>query len=99
MLPRDVRRLLPRAHARLQITNITGQHSAARAGLGVALLPTYIGAADQGLVGVLPEELRISRTYWLVVPRDLTELLRVREITQAIRSLAEAHPHLTTRVG
>ena len=58
----------------------------------MALLPTYIGAADPGLVGVLPEELRISRTYWLVVPRDLTELLRVREITQAIRSLAEAHP-------
>ena len=89
--------LLPRAHARLQTTNITGQHSAVRAGLGVALLPTFIGAADADLVGVLPEELRISRTYWLVVPRDLTELLRVREITQAILSLVERHPHLSTR--
>lgn len=89
--------LLPRAHARLQTNNITGQHSAARAGLGVALLPTYIGGADPELVGVLPEELRVGRTYWLVVPRDLTELLRVREITQALHVLVAAHPHLTTR--
>ncbi len=89
--------LLPRAVARVQTTNITGQHSAARAGLGVALLPAYIGAADPDLVGVLPDELRISRTYWLVVPRDLTELLRVREITQAIHALVAAHPHLSAR--
>lgn len=89
--------LLPRAHARLQTTNITGQHSAARAGLGVALLPAYIGAVDPDLVGVLPDELRISRTYWLVVPRDLSELLRVREITRAIRALAAEHPYLSVR--
>ncbi|WP_347754703.1 LysR family transcriptional regulator [Agrococcus sp. ProA11] len=91
--------LLPRAHARLQTTNITGQHSAARAGLGVALLPAYIGATDPELVGVLPDELRISRTYWLVVPRDLSELLRVREISRAIRALAAEHPYLTTRAN
>lgn len=89
--------VLPRANARLQTTNITGQHSAARAGLGVALLPTYIGAADADLVGVLPESVRISRTYWLVVPRDLSELLRVRAITHAIQSIAATHPHLSTR--
>ena len=63
----------------------------------MALLPAYIGAADPDLVGVLPDELRISRTYWLVVPRDLTELLRVREITQAIHALVAAHPHLSAR--
>lgn len=90
-------RLLPRAVARVQTTNITGQHSAARAGLGVALLPAYIGAADPELVGVLPESLRISRTYWLVVPRDLAELLRVREITAAMRALVAGHPHLSVR--
>jgi DNA-binding transcriptional LysR family regulator len=89
--------LLPRAHARLQTTNITGQHSAARAGLGVALLPAYIGDADAELVGVLPEQLRISRTYWLVVPRELADLRRVREITEAIESLVAAHPHLSAR--
>lgn len=86
--------LLPRGHARLQTNNITGQHSATRAGLGVGILPTYIGGADPELVGVLPEALSISRTYWLVVPRDLTELLRVRVITDAIRALVAEHPHL-----
>ena len=63
----------------------------------MALLPTYIGAADPQLVGVLPEELRISRTYWLVVPRDLGELLRVRAITQAVHALVAAHPQLSPR--
>ncbi len=96
---RVLEELLPRASARLQTNNITGQHSAARAGLGVALLPTYIGAADSQLVGVLPEELRISRTYWLVVPRDLSELLRVRAITRAIHALVAGHPHLTARAA
>ncbi|WP_306231419.1 LysR family transcriptional regulator [Agrococcus beijingensis] len=94
---RILEELLPRARARLQTNNITGHHSAARAGLGVALLPTYIGATDPSLVGVLPEQLRIRRTYWLVVPRDLTELLRVREITAALHALVAAHPHLETR--
>ena len=89
--------LLPRAHARLQTTNITGQHSAARAGLGVALLPAYIGDADDDLVGVLPEQLRISRTYWLVAPRELADLRRVREISAALASLVAAHPHLSVR--
>ncbi|SDS17396.1 LysR family transcriptional regulator [Agrococcus carbonis] len=89
--------LLPRANARLQTNNITGQHSATRAGLGVGLLPTYIGDADPSLVGVLPEEVRVSRTYWLVVPRDLAELLRVREITQALHALVAEHPLLTPR--
>jgi DNA-binding transcriptional LysR family regulator len=94
---RILEELLPRASARLQTNNITGQHSAARAGLGVALLPAYIGATDPELVDVLPDELRISRTYWLVVPRDLSELLRVRAITEAIHSLVGQHPHLTPR--
>ena len=73
------------------------QHSAARAGLGAALLPAYIGDADDGLVGVLPEQLRISRTCWLVVPSELADLRRVREISAALASLVAAHPHLSVR--
>lgn len=89
--------LLPHARARVQTNNITGQLSAARAGLGVALLPTYIGAVDPALAPVLPDRLRIRRTYWMIVPRDLSEVRRVRELTVALRALVAAHPHLIAR--
>ncbi|WP_404312124.1 hypothetical protein LG314_12625 [Agrococcus terreus] len=60
-------------------------------------MPTRTGGVGPGLIGVLPEELRIQRTYWLVVPRDLAELLRVRVITDAIDALVAEHPHLSVR--
>lgn len=89
--------VVPRARARLQTNNITGHHSAARAGLGIALLPAYIGAADDELVEVLPEHLRITRSYWLVVPRDLADLVRVRAVTDAMRAIVAEHPLLVGR--
>jgi len=41
---RILEHLVPRAHARVQTNNISGHHAAARAGLGIVPLPTYIGA-------------------------------------------------------
>jgi DNA-binding transcriptional LysR family regulator len=59
----------------------TTQAAAARAGFGVALLPSYLAAADPDLVpvsltGRLPE-----REVWLVIRRDLRNVPRVRALT------------------
>jgi len=86
--------LIPQAHARIQTTSIAGHHAAARAGLGIVPLPTYIGAEDESLVEVLPEVLRARRSYWLVVPSELASLVRVQEVAQAIHDLVDANPHL-----
>jgi DNA-binding transcriptional LysR family regulator len=58
----------------------TTQAAAARAGYGVALLPRYVAADDQGLVrvslgGRLPE-----RDVWLLIRRDLKNVPRVRAV-------------------
>jgi DNA-binding transcriptional LysR family regulator len=58
----------------------TTQAAAARAGYGIALLPRYVAAGDQGLVQVSRGERLPERELWLLVPRDLTKVPRVRAV-------------------
>jgi DNA-binding transcriptional LysR family regulator len=91
---RILEHLVPKAHARLQTNNIAGHHAAARAGLGIVPLPTYIGAEDAELTEILPQTLHARRSYWIVIPRELSSLLRIREITHAIDMIVLTHPRL-----
>jgi DNA-binding transcriptional LysR family regulator len=86
--------LVPRAHARVQTNNISGHHNAARAGLGIVPLPTYIGADDPQLTEILPDELRARRSYWITTPRDLSSVARVREVARAVDDIVRSHPRL-----
>jgi DNA-binding transcriptional LysR family regulator len=61
-------------------TSQTTQAVAARAGYGVALLPRYVAADDQGLVQVLLKERLPERDLWLLIRRDLTKVPRVRAV-------------------
>ena len=58
----------------------TTQAAAARAGYGVALLPLYVAAGEQGLVRVLLAERLPERDVWLLIRRDLTKVPRVRAV-------------------
>jgi DNA-binding transcriptional LysR family regulator len=58
----------------------TTQAAAARAGFGVALLPRYVAAGDQGLVQVSLRERLPERELWLLIRRDLTKVPRVRAV-------------------
>lgn len=80
----------------IQISNITGHWLAARSGLGVAPLPSYIGNDDRDLVPVLPDTFNIRRVYWLVVPRELERLHRVRTVCDYLRRVVAEHPDLST---
>jgi DNA-binding transcriptional LysR family regulator len=53
-------------------TNLTAQANAAEKGLGIALLPCFVGDQIQGLTPVLPGELSIVRDLWLSVHQDQT---------------------------
>ena len=54
-----------------------GLHAAARAGAGIAVLPRYLGDADETLAHVpMPDEPR--DTIWITVHRDLRRAPRVR---------------------
>ncbi|MDV8070601.1 LysR family transcriptional regulator [Rhodococcus sp. IEGM 1366] len=86
--------LLPRCRAQIQTNNIAGHYQAVKSGVGVAPLPTYIGAFDPDLVEVLSDQFIAHRTYWLVVPRDLARLSRVKAVSDALFSIVAANSEL-----
>ncbi|KUI28782.1 LysR family transcriptional regulator [Mycobacterium sp. GA-2829] len=92
---RELYSLFPRVDAQIQTNNITGQYLAARSGLGIAPLPSYIAEGDENLVVVLPDDFVVERTYWLVVPRELARLARVQAVTGLLRAIAARHPELS----
>lgn len=79
--------ILPEHTAKIQINNITGHWRATVAGLGISPLPSYIGDPDDNLVPVLPDEVSVQRRYWIVVPRGLQRLRRVREAVALVRMI------------
>lgn len=79
--------ILPDHTARIQINNITGHWKATAAGLGISPLPSYIGDNDDSLISVLPDQVSVQRRYWIVVPRGLQRLRRVREVVALVRSI------------
>lgn len=87
--------LLPDGTAHIQTNNITGHWLAARSGLGIAPLPSYIGEPDTALVRVVPQLFSVNRTYWTAVPRELTGLARVKAVEALLRDIVDEAPHLT----
>jgi len=58
---------------------------AARAGIGLALLPCYLGDADAGLVRALAEPVpEIAGELWIVTHADLKATARVRAFFEAV---------------
>jgi DNA-binding transcriptional LysR family regulator len=89
--------ILPGHRTQIQTNNLTGQWTAATAGLGIAALPLYIGDDDPRLCRILPDEVTVTRKYYLIVPRELKRLARIKAAIELLRSIAEDHPSLITR--
>jgi DNA-binding transcriptional LysR family regulator len=57
---------------------------AARAGLGLVMLPTYVGDPDPGLTRLPQPDLRHVADFWLLSHRDLRDNARLRAAREAI---------------
>jgi DNA-binding transcriptional LysR family regulator len=73
-------REFPNGRFSIRTSSQTTQAAAARAGFGVALLPRYVAAGDKGLVQISLGERLPERELWLLIPRDLTKVPRVRAV-------------------
>ncbi len=73
----------------LVTSTLAAQLSAARAGLGLAVLPHFL-ARDAGLQQV-PVELGVDQDIWLVMHSDLMASQRVRVVADHLVSVIEAH--------
>lgn len=64
----------------LRTNDIDSQRAAARAGVGIAALPRYLGHADPGLVPLDVRMKSVSRDVWLVVHGDLSRAPPVQAV-------------------
>ncbi|MFG1401929.1 LysR family transcriptional regulator [Xanthobacter sediminis] len=79
---------------RLKSSSLVAQLTATRGGAGVCVLPCFMGdlfagEASDALVPVLPEEVGITRTFWLISHTDMRDLARIRVAADFIA--AEVH--------
>ena len=69
----------------VESSNLFAQLRATLAGAGLCVLPAFLAKAEQGLVRVLPEEVSLTRSLWLIVHQDLAELARVKAVVKFIK--------------
>lgn len=64
----------PHLQATIKSSSIFNQLAAIRNGLGIGILPYYIAAKYPELRIVLPDQVRLTRTYWLTCHRDMRHM-------------------------
>ena len=65
----------------LRVTGTHGMFGGIQAGLGVGVLPCWLGDTTPGLERVLPAE-RFSSDLWLVLHQDLRHVARIRVVAE-----------------
>jgi len=68
-------------------TSLVAQYHAAIASMGIAMLPTFVAAADPRLTPVLPDQIIVKRDFWLSVHKDLEHIPRVRLVLGFLKEL------------
>lgn len=81
-LPQIATNLSPR----IRISNVISQASALRGGIGLGVLPCFIAQTEPDLIRVLPDEIALSRTYWLVTHADTRDVARVKLISDFLHA-------------
>ncbi len=81
--------LLPGAHAQLRSTSVIAQYLAALQGRAVAILPCFLAAQDPRLLPMLPDEVNITRQFWMYCREDLRKLKRITVLWDYIREVTE----------
>ncbi|MBW3617071.1 MAG: LysR family transcriptional regulator [Proteobacteria bacterium] len=74
----------------LRSSNLIAQLRAACAGAGLCVLPDFIAASEPGLLRVLPGQVGLTRSFWLLTHADLKGLARVRAVADFITGAVQA---------
>ena len=75
----------------LRASNLAMRAEAIRAGMGVGLLPCYIGDCDPLLDRVTDPVPELAADYWVIVHRDLRRAACVRAVIDWIHTLFDCH--------
>jgi len=86
-----------RISAKFRSANLIAQLNATIAGFGIAVLPHFMATAHPELIPVLPREVSISRTFWLLMHADSKDLARIRAVADYIYETVESERALFNR--
>ena len=66
---------------RIRISNVITQMKAVCGSVGLGVLPCFMAAQEPELIRLLPGEVRLFRSYWLVTHSDVRKSARVKTVT------------------
>ncbi|MFA5119568.1 LysR family transcriptional regulator [Zavarzinia sp.] len=70
----------PGIRAGLRSAGLVAQLQVVKAGYGLCVLPHFVAAGEVGLVPVLPAEVSLTRSFYLLTHGDLKDLPRIRAV-------------------
>ena len=79
----------PRISARFRSANLIAQLNATLSGFGIAVLPHFMASDYPELKAVLPDEISITRTFWMLMHADSKDLARIRAVADYIGEIVE----------
>jgi DNA-binding transcriptional LysR family regulator len=68
---------------------VIAQYAAALQGRSMAILPCFLAAQDPRMVPVLPDEVALTRHFWMYCREDLRKLKRITLLWDYIREVTE----------
>jgi DNA-binding transcriptional LysR family regulator len=80
----------PGLNAHVRSSSINAQYRLLASGMGIGVLPCFIGDADQSLVRVLPGS-SIHRSFWLVTHKETHQLARVKAFKNWLTDAVQTH--------
>lgn len=72
------------ATTRLESSNLLVQVKATTAGAGLCVLPVFIANYEPELVAILPTEIHLTRSFWMIVHADHKDRARIKITTRFI---------------
>jgi DNA-binding transcriptional LysR family regulator len=75
------------AHVVFRSTNVSAQFNAILEGIGLGMVHCFMAQNEDRLVPVLPDQIWVDRSYWLLVHEDLRQVARVDAVCQFLRHL------------
>jgi DNA-binding transcriptional LysR family regulator len=78
---------IERPHVVFRSTSMVSQQNAAAAGMGLVVLPSFLGVHDMRLKPLLVDQLSIRRDIWLATHEDLRFLERVKALVAFIKKV------------